>query len=211
MAEPDGYRAANDLRARRGGGAPADVLTPFCRVDPHDGAVAEATRALDAGARGIKLHPRAERLHARRASGRASSVALARRAPAADPDPRWARHPGARAATRSSSLTRHPDARRDPGPRRRSRTSPGCGARCPSIPNLFIDTVVVEPRRHDHACSAWCRLVGSLWASDSPYGQPLSSAVMHLRYAVEAGLGAEAIRSIAGASDRAAFSTATNR
>ena len=33
---------------------------PFCRVNPWDGAVAEAVRSLDLGARGIKLHPRAE-------------------------------------------------------------------------------------------------------------------------------------------------------
>ena len=59
MAEPDGYRAANDFVLAAA--AESDgVLTPFCRVNPHDGAVAEATRALDAGARGIKLHPRAE-------------------------------------------------------------------------------------------------------------------------------------------------------
>lgn len=38
----------------------AGRLVAFCRVDPQDGAVAEATRCLDAGARGIKLHPRAQ-------------------------------------------------------------------------------------------------------------------------------------------------------
>jgi predicted TIM-barrel fold metal-dependent hydrolase len=35
-------------------------LIPFCRLDPSDGAIAEAQRALAAGARGIKLHPRAQ-------------------------------------------------------------------------------------------------------------------------------------------------------
>jgi predicted TIM-barrel fold metal-dependent hydrolase len=59
--EPDGYRAANDTvieAAERNG-----LLTAFCRVNPHDedAALAEARRSLDAGARGIKLHPRAER------------------------------------------------------------------------------------------------------------------------------------------------------
>ena len=42
MAEPDGYRAANDAviaAAAESGG----TLTPFCRVDPHDGALAEAS------------------------------------------------------------------------------------------------------------------------------------------------------------------------
>ncbi|HWX46217.1 MAG TPA: amidohydrolase family protein [Solirubrobacteraceae bacterium] len=35
-------------------------LIPFCRLDPFDGPVAEAERCLAAGARGIKLHPRAQ-------------------------------------------------------------------------------------------------------------------------------------------------------
>src|SRR5579859_7413173 len=59
MHEPDGYRDANDMvidAAGRSGG----VLTPFCRVKPGSDAIAEAERALRAGARGIKLHPRAE-------------------------------------------------------------------------------------------------------------------------------------------------------
>src|SRR4051794_30386615 len=58
--EPDGYRDANDhviAAAAESNGR----LVAFCRVDPNAGnAVAEAARALDAGARGIKLHPRAE-------------------------------------------------------------------------------------------------------------------------------------------------------
>ena len=36
-------------------------LVPFCRVDPHNGGLEEARRAVEHGARGIKLHPRAER------------------------------------------------------------------------------------------------------------------------------------------------------
>ncbi|HUN78838.1 MAG TPA: amidohydrolase family protein [Solirubrobacteraceae bacterium] len=38
----------------------AGRLIPFCRLDPFDGPVAEAERCLAAGARGIKLHPRAQ-------------------------------------------------------------------------------------------------------------------------------------------------------
>src|SRR3954471_10885971 len=58
--EPDGYREANDhviAAAAESGGR----FVAFCRVDPNAGnAVTEAARSLDAGARGIKLHPRAE-------------------------------------------------------------------------------------------------------------------------------------------------------
>lgn len=35
-------------------------LIPFCRLDPAEGAPAECERGLAAGARGIKLHPRAQ-------------------------------------------------------------------------------------------------------------------------------------------------------
>jgi uncharacterized protein len=51
-----GYRERNDaviVAADRSGGS----LVPFCRVEPGEGAVGELERALDAGARGIKLHP----------------------------------------------------------------------------------------------------------------------------------------------------------
>ena len=57
--EPDGYPEPNDMvleAARQSDG----LLVPFCRVNPHHGALKEAVRCLEAGARGIKLHPRAE-------------------------------------------------------------------------------------------------------------------------------------------------------
>ena len=59
MHEPDGYGPANDEVLEAVAAAP-DRLVAFCRVDPRAGALAEAKRCLDAGARGIKLHPRAE-------------------------------------------------------------------------------------------------------------------------------------------------------
>jgi predicted TIM-barrel fold metal-dependent hydrolase len=60
MHEPGGYPPANDavLAAARDSDG---LLVPFCRVNPHADALPEARRCLDAGARGIKLHPRAER------------------------------------------------------------------------------------------------------------------------------------------------------
>jgi uncharacterized protein len=60
MHEPDGYARPNDAVIAEAA-ASAGLLVPFCRVNPHDDAVAEAERALAAGARGIKLHPRAEK------------------------------------------------------------------------------------------------------------------------------------------------------
>jgi uncharacterized protein len=54
------FRAANDRTlafAERSGGR----LIPFVRLDLAEEPIEEATRALDSGARGIKLHPRAQR------------------------------------------------------------------------------------------------------------------------------------------------------
>jgi len=63
MDEPDrhpAFRAPNDRTlayAERSGGR----LIPFVRLDLGEEPIAEAERCLDRGARGIKLHPRAQR------------------------------------------------------------------------------------------------------------------------------------------------------
>jgi len=63
LDEPDrhpGFAAANDrtleFAARSGG-----KLVPFVRLDLNEGPLEEAVRCLDLGARGIKLHPRAQK------------------------------------------------------------------------------------------------------------------------------------------------------
>jgi hypothetical protein len=62
LHDPDrhpAYRTPNDRVlqwARESGGR----LFPYCRLDPADQPVAEAQRCLALGARGIKLHPRAQ-------------------------------------------------------------------------------------------------------------------------------------------------------
>ncbi|HUK45087.1 MAG TPA: amidohydrolase family protein [Gaiellaceae bacterium] len=66
LDEPDrhpSFSAANDRTlafAERSGGR----LIPFVRLDLNESPLEEATRCLDAGARGIKLHPRAQRFDA---------------------------------------------------------------------------------------------------------------------------------------------------
>jgi len=66
LDEPDrhpAFRAANDRTlsfAERSAGR----LIPFVRLDLNETPIEEATRCLDAGARGIKLHPRAQRFRA---------------------------------------------------------------------------------------------------------------------------------------------------
>jgi uncharacterized protein len=63
LDEPDrhpGFRAGNDRTlafAERSGGK----LIPFVRLDLSEDPIGEATRVLDLGAKGIKLHPRAQK------------------------------------------------------------------------------------------------------------------------------------------------------
>ncbi len=63
LDEPDrhpAFRAANDRTLASAGAAPGE-LVPFVRLDLDESPVDEATRCIDLGARGIKLHPRAQR------------------------------------------------------------------------------------------------------------------------------------------------------
>jgi uncharacterized protein len=65
LDEPDrhpAFSAANDRTlafAARSNGR----FIPFVRLDLNEDPIGEATRCLDAGARGIKLHPRAQKFH----------------------------------------------------------------------------------------------------------------------------------------------------
>ena len=62
LDEPDrhpAFRAAND-RTLAAAAASEGMLIPFVRLDLSEGPVEEAVRCLDLGARGIKLHPRAQ-------------------------------------------------------------------------------------------------------------------------------------------------------
>ena len=193
MHELDGYATAND-EAIATAAASAGRLVAFCRVNPHDDALAEARRCLDAGARGIKLHPRAEDF-AMHHPVVEQLVALAdeRRVPILIHAGR-----GIPALGRDTLdlATRHPQTHL-------------ILAHCavsdlawlwhlmPAHPNLLIDTSWWNPAD----LIALFSLVPPaqiVWASDSPYGHPIGSAALHMRYALTAGLGREAIASIAG-------------
>jgi predicted TIM-barrel fold metal-dependent hydrolase len=63
LNDPDrfpAYRVPND-RVLEWAAASDGMLVPFCRLDLTEGPIAEAERCLDRGARGIKLHPRAQK------------------------------------------------------------------------------------------------------------------------------------------------------
>jgi predicted TIM-barrel fold metal-dependent hydrolase len=193
MHEPDGYAPANDMviaEAETSGG----VLVPFCRLDPEDEPLAEAERSLAAGARGIKLHPRAEgfaldhpalkdvfaladerRLPVLVHAGR-GIPALGRHSVEAT-----GRHPGMRLILAHAGIS----------------DLSWIWHEAPSHPNLFFDTAWWAPTD----LQGLLALVPPgqvLFASDAPYGATAMSATWALRHALQVGLGADQVRSIMG-------------
>jgi predicted TIM-barrel fold metal-dependent hydrolase len=193
MHEPEGYRTANDVAIQ----AAADSggkLVAYCRVDPHDRAVEEATRALDAGAQGIKLHPRAEQFGLDVPAVR-DIVALAheRRVPilihAGRGIPALGQNtvafsgefPGAKLILAHAAIS----------------DLAWLWRVMPDHPNVFVDTAWWNPS--DLVALFTLAPPGQiLWASDSPYGLPVMSSIIALRCALQAGLSPEAVRSVAG-------------
>ena len=95
------YSVPND-RVHRVGCESEGRLTPFCRLDPAEDPLAEGERCLAAGARGIKLHPRAQDFVFDGPEMRAI-FALAETRAGADPDPCRTRPAAARGRPRRSS------------------------------------------------------------------------------------------------------------
>src|SRR4051794_22017639 len=193
MHEPDGYRAANDVAIQAA--AESDGrLVAYCRVDPRDDAVAEATRALDAGASGIKLHPRAEQFGLEEPAVR-DIVALAheRRVPILIHAGRGIPALGQHTVRLSGEF---PDAKLILAHAAISDLA-WLWRVMPEHPNLFVDTAWWNA---SDLIALFTLAPPSqiLWASDSPYGLPVMSAIIALRCAQQAGLGADALRLVAG-------------
>jgi predicted TIM-barrel fold metal-dependent hydrolase len=193
MHEPDGYPPWNDwvlAAAADSGGR----LVAFCRVDPNDHPIEEARRSLDAGARGIKLHPRAENftldhpaltdLYAL-AEERGVPVlthagrgipALGRHAVDA-----CRAHPGLNMILAHAGISDLAWIWRD----------------AQELPNLFFDTSWWSPSD----LLALFTLVPPgqiLMASDAPYGNIAFGAVASLRYSLQVGLSHDQARGILG-------------
>jgi uncharacterized protein len=193
LAEPGSYRAANDRML-----AAAELahgrLVPFCRVDPRNGGLHEAERAVGLGAAGIKLHPRAERFRLGDPEVREIlAFADKRRLPIIVHAGRGisslgrdaldlARvYPNAPIILAHASITDLAWIWREAASRR----------------NLFFDT-------------AWWNTADQLalfslippgqilFASDTPYGRTVAAAAVVLRAALAAGLTREQIASVAG-------------
>jgi hypothetical protein len=193
MHEPDGYPAANDMVIAAAAQSEGR-LVPFCRLDPRADPVAEAERSLAAGARGLKFHPRAERFTLDEPGvDDVFALAAERRLPviihAGRGIPALGRHA-------VELCRRHPDAR----------LILAHAGICDlawiwqaaaDLPNLYFDTSWWSP-------SDLLALFGLvppgqvLFGSDAPYAAPALGANNSLRYALQAGLSLDAVRSMAG-------------
>jgi predicted TIM-barrel fold metal-dependent hydrolase len=195
MHEPDGYPRANDA-ALAAAEASGGRLFAFARIDPRVAdPVGEARRCLDAGARGLKFHPRAEQFTLAEPGVR-EVVALAheRKVPVLIHAGRGIPALGRDTVRLSGEF---PDARLILAHAAISDLA-WLWKVVPEHPNLFVDTAWWNPAD----LIALFTLVAPsqiLWASDSPYGLPLTACVAHLRCALQAGLDDTALRSIAGA------------
>lgn len=191
MHEPDGYPAANDavLKAAREAGG---MLVPFCRVNPHDGAVKEAERSLSAGARGIKLHPRAEQFTLDHPAVRSlAALAHERRLPILIHAGRGIPALGLHAVELAREF---PDARLILAHAGICDLS-WIWRVAPDYPNLLFDTAWWMPA--DLVSLFTLVPPGQiLFASDAPYGNTLMSATFQLRWALQSGLETEQIRSV---------------
>lgn len=192
--EPEGYPPANDHVIEQAL-ASEGRMAAFCRVDPNAGdARREAERCLDAGAVGIKLHPRAEGFSLDEPEvRRVVEVAHERRVPVIIHAGRGIPALGRHTVALAEAL---PDARL---------ILAHCGISdlawiwrdAQRLPNLYFDT------------SWWaapdvmtlCALVPPgqiLFASDAPYGTPIQHGLFVIRCARQLGLGDEQIRGIMG-------------
>src|SRR3954453_18972383 len=193
MHEPDGYPGPNDVAIQAALSSDGRLVS-FCRLDPRDPPAAEARRCLDAGAVGIKLHPRAERFQMSEPGVREIvAVAHERRVPILIHAGRGIPALGRDTVELSAEF---PDARLILAHAGISDLA-WLWHVLPEHPNIFIDTAWWNPADH----IALFSLVPPsqiVWASDSPYGLPVVAAFTHARCALQAGLNDQQLRSIMG-------------
>ena len=193
MHEPNGYSAANEMVIEEAEGSDGRLF-PFARLDPHGDPLSELERALERGARGIKLHPRAEQFTLDHpALEPVFALADERRLPVMVHAGRGipalgrhslevtGRHSGMRLILAHAGISDLAWIWRE----------------APDHPNLFFDTSWWSPS-DVHALFALVPPGQILMASDAPYGSPTWATVMAARNALQAGLDAEQTRAVLG-------------
>jgi predicted TIM-barrel fold metal-dependent hydrolase len=187
------YSVPNDRVLSWSGESDARLI-PFCRLDPAEGPLAEAERCLAAGARGIKLHPRAQdfvfdgpqmrEVFALAEAARAPILIHAGRGlpPLADGLVELAlRHPGVVLILAHGAIC-------DQGI---------LTSRLAGHPGVLYDISCFFPI---DVIELFARVPAEriVFASDPPYGLPATSLYMALRVADQAGLDEGAVRSVLG-------------
>ena len=193
-ADPLGYRLHND-RVLDEASQSDGRLIPFLRIDPRDAsAVAETKRSLDAGHRGIKLHPRSEDFRL---------------------DHPVIEEVAAMAAERKVPLLVHAGRGMDSlgdTPIRLIDANPGLqiilahcainnlstlAAESQTYPGLMFDTAWWNPT-DIAALFSWVDASQILYGSDMPYGAPHMSSTLAARAAIQAGLSGPALSAVFG-------------
>jgi predicted TIM-barrel fold metal-dependent hydrolase len=193
LKEPGGYREPNRRMLELAEAQP-ERLRALCRLDPADDPLDEARRCLDAGAVGLKLHPRGEGFDiADRRLDDVFALADERRLPIMI-------HAGVG------------DAEVGPQTLDRARAHPGARfifAHCAvgafnlvvphaqELPNLYFDSSWWNP------ADLWAlfRLVPPgriLYASDIPFASPAEALILTGRIALQAGLSPQQMRGVMG-------------
>jgi hypothetical protein len=204
LHDPDrvpGYRVPND-RVLAWASQTEGRLIPFCRLDPADDPIGEAERCLALGARGIKLHPRAQTFGF--GDGKADGIfrlAEEARVPVLI-------HAGRGMAPIADGLCdlalRHP------------------GAPLILAHGGIADQAVFAHRLRDHPAAFYDSSVfGPLdllelyarvppervvFGSDPPYGRPLLGLYVTVRAAAAAGVGEDGMRALLGGTAEAILS-----
>jgi predicted TIM-barrel fold metal-dependent hydrolase len=193
MQEPEGYHEANDT-VLASAEASQGRLVPFCRLDPHDDPVAEASRCVELGARGIKLHPRAEGFGMDEAPVRGIfAFAHERRLPVLVHAGRGIPALGVHALEFAAEF---PDASVILAHAAVSDLS-WIWKRMPAHRNVLIDTSWWNPVDLV-TMFAYVPPGQIVFASDAPYGVPAMNAVLTLRSGIQAGLSADQLNAVAG-------------
>jgi uncharacterized protein len=187
------YRVPND-RVLAWASESEGRLVPFCRLDPAEAPVQEAERCLAAGARGIKLHPRAQafvfdgpEMEGVFALAEEASVPILIHAgrglpPLADGLADVAlRHPGAVLILAHGAIC-------DQGI---------LTTRLSEHPGVLYDISCFFPL---DVIELFARVPAEriVFASDPPYGMPATTLYLALRVARQAGLDEEAVKGILG-------------
>jgi uncharacterized protein len=193
LRERAGYREANDavLAAAE---ASEGRLVPFCRVDPRADPVGELERCLAAGARGVKLHPRAERFDLGH-PGVAAVLALAseRQLPVVIHSGLGIPSLGRDALVLGERFPRAPLVLAHVG----VTDLAWIWRRLGDHPSLFFDTAWWNPADH-LALLALVPPGRVLLGSDAPYGTPAAAALVAIRCALEVRLSAAQVESVTG-------------